>query len=324
MKRFKNILLYAGMAQNEAALNRAVHLAIENNARLTVMDSVKPIPRALGMLTDIVDSDEIQRLVAEDHREKLLAIACDYLDTGVPIDVTVTLGDPSTEIVRQVLTNQHDLVIKAINQDSAGGRLFGSISRSLLRICPCPVWLLKPEIHGQFDVILAAVDMEDVDRDHTNLNRDILKLAHAIARREHAKLHIVSAWDMWMEQSLRRRAGDKEINGALAAHEKLIHQRLETLLGPLEENHQAPEIHLHRGNPAGIIRNLADAIEADLLVMGTVCRTGAAGFLIGNTAETVLDDVTCSILALKPDGFVTPIEIAGNTDSEALLMALHK
>lgn len=324
MKRFKNILLYAGMEQNEAALNRAVHLAIENDARLTVMDSVKPIPRALGMLTDVVDSEEIQRLVAQDHREKLLGIVSDYLDTGVSIDVSVALGDPSTEIVRKVLRDRHDLVIKAINGAAAGGRIFGSISRSLLRICPCPVWLLKPEIHGQFDVVLAAVDMEDLDQDHTLLNRNILKLAHAIARREHARLHIVSAWDMWMEQSIRRRAGDEETNAALATHEKLIHERLKTLLEPLEAIHQAPEIHLHRGNPADIIRNLADAIEADLMVMGTVCRAGAAGFLIGNTAETVLDDITCSVLALKPDGFVTPIEIAADSDPEARLIALHK
>jgi hypothetical protein len=55
---------------------------------------------------------------------------------------------------------------------------------------------------------------------------------------------------------------------------------------------------------------VADRIEADLLVMGTVCRTGAAGFLIGNTAETVLSDVTCSVLAMKPAGFVTPVEPA--------------
>ncbi len=64
MKRFKNILLYAGMEQNEAAVNRAIKLAIENRAQLTMMDVVKPIPRALGMLTDVVESEEMQRLVA--------------------------------------------------------------------------------------------------------------------------------------------------------------------------------------------------------------------------------------------------------------------
>ncbi len=79
---------------------------------------------------------------------------------------------------------------------------------------------------------------------------------------------------------------------------------------PFQATHDSPEIHLRRGSPARIIRSVADEIEADLMVMGTVCRAGAAGFLIGNTAETVLGDITCSILALKPDGFVSPIELA--------------
>ena len=309
MKRFKNILLYAGMEQNGAAVNRAIKLAIENRAQLTMMDVVKPIPRALGMLTDVVESEEMQRLVAADHREKLLAIASEYLDTDVAIDVTVASGDPATEIVRQVLAQKHDLVIKAVNGDAVG-RIFGSIARSLLRICPCPVWLLKPEIHGEFDVVLAAVDMEDLDDAHTNLNRSILELGHSVAQRENAKLHIVSAWDLWMESALRRRAGDEEIDAALEAHEAAVRRRLDDLLKPFQATHDSPEIHLRRGSPARIIRSVADEIEADLMVMGTVCRAGAAGFLIGNTAETVLGDITCSILALKPEGFVSPIELA--------------
>jgi nucleotide-binding universal stress UspA family protein len=37
--------------------------------------------------------------------------------------------------------------------------------------------------------------------------------------------------------------------------------------------------------------------------MGTISRTGFPGVTIGNTAETILQSVTCSVLAVKPDGF---------------------
>ena len=47
----------------------------------------------------------------------------------------------------------------------------------------------------------------------------------------------------------------------------------------------------------------------DLLVMGTVCRTGLSGFIIGNTAEKVLSEVNCSVLTVKPEGFVTPVTL---------------
>lgn len=45
----------------------------------------------------------------------------------------------------------------------------------------------------------------------------------------------------------------------------------------------------------------------NLLVMGTLARTGIRGVLIGNTAEKILDQVRCSVVAVKPPGFVSPL-----------------
>jgi len=45
-------------------------------------------------------------------------------------------------------------------------------------------------------------------------------------------------------------------------------------------------------------------------VMGTVGRVGLPGLLIGNTAETILGRVGCAVLAIKPEGFQTPVEPA--------------
>lgn len=36
------------------------------------------------------------------------------------------------------------------------------------------------------------------------------------------------------------------------------------------------------------------------------------GFFIGNTAETVLAQVDCSVLSVKPEGFVTPVTLEGD------------
>jgi len=58
-----------------------------------------------------------------------------------------------------------------------------------------------------------------------------------------------------------------------------------------------------------IIREEAKKRNIDLIVMGTVARTGIAGFFIGNTAENVLNQVDCSVLTVKPDEFVTPVNL---------------
>lgn len=49
--------------------------------------------------------------------------------------------------------------------------------------------------------------------------------------------------------------------------------------------------------------------DIDLIVMGTVCRIGIPGYFIGNTAESILSEVSCSVLTLKPEGFISPVEI---------------
>jgi nucleotide-binding universal stress UspA family protein len=43
--------------------------------------------------------------------------------------------------------------------------------------------------------------------------------------------------------------------------------------------------------------------------MGTVARGGIAGLLVGNTAERVLKRLSCAVLALKPEGSVSPVRI---------------
>ena len=57
------------------------------------------------------------------------------------------------------------------------------------------------------------------------------------------------------------------------------------------------------------IPNLVKRIDADIIVMGTVARTGIPGFFMGNTAETILNQINCSVLAIKPRGFKTPVEL---------------
>ena len=68
-----------------------------------------------------------------------------------------------------------------------------------------------------------------------------------------------------------------------------------------------PRVELLKGGAASLIRERAKALSADLIVMGTVGRTGIPGFFIGNTAEEVLQTTNASFLALKPAGFVSPV-----------------
>ena len=58
-----------------------------------------------------------------------------------------------------------------------------------------------------------------------------------------------------------------------------------------------------------VIPEVASKEQIDLIVMGTVARVGLEGYFIGNTAETVLDRVACSVLTIKPEGFSSPVKL---------------
>ena len=71
----------------------------------------------------------------------------------------------------------------------------------------------------------------------------------------------------------------------------------------------AAKAHLLKGDPGDVIPALAQKKRVELIVMGTVARTGIPGFFIGNTAEKTLAAVDCSVLAVKPKAFSTPVEV---------------
>ena len=64
-----------------------------------------------------------------------------------------------------------------------------------------------------------------------------------------------------------------------------------------------PQVHLVEGYPGAMICRTAEMLKADVVVMGTVARTGIPGILMGNTAEDTIQNLDCTLLALKPRNF---------------------
>jgi len=65
--------------------------------------------------------------------------------------------------------------------------------------------------------------------------------------------------------------------------------------------------HSLKGEASLPISGLARAKGIDVIVMGTVCRAGVPGLLIGSTAERVRGRVYCSVLTVKPEGLGSPV-----------------
>ncbi len=316
MKRFKNILLVCHFdAKQHMAVERAVSLARQNEARLTVFSVIRELPAEVHMATTGLLSRELLDLVVNDYREKVDELAADMARQGVDARTQVVTGTPFLEIIRQVLRDRHDLVILAA--EGKGGvkeRLFGSTSMHLMRKCPCPVWVVKPAKRTKYKRILAAVDITNdfPDRDRESLNPLIMQLASSLVRMDGSEFHLVQVWSVFAEGYLevRGQMEDTSLSKLRKDTKRQYTRKLDSLLADVDLNGIMVHKHLPRSdNASRAIIKLAKSKKIDLLVMGTVCRTGLAGFFIGNTAEKVLSEVNCSVLTVKPAGFITPVTL---------------
>lgn len=307
MKRFKNILVVAEQddGQTRSLLYTAIDLARRNGAVVTVFSVVDPVPekrryrRRGNMRVDLVG-------LMKDSRVAELKAATPQ--TEVPVYYEVTSGIPYLEVIERVGTYGHDLVLTVpmppINKLGLGS---ASTTMHLLRKCPVPVWVHSP-LSATADALVVAIG--PIDEATNELNLKLLELGSSLARSTGSELHVVHAWRLEGETMLRspRLAYSTDEIDEMGGEIRLEAEAgLNRLLGQVEGAAEMAKVHVRKGHAGDVIPALIDEINPNAIVMGTVARTGIPGLIIGNTAERVLSSVGRSVLAVKPDGFVSPV-----------------
>lgn len=306
MKDFRNILLVVDpQAPDADAYARAVQLAATNNAALTVAAVVSGNVNARY--------PDVQRLLMEDAREQLSSLLQTSSGEALaqPVATRVLGGQPAIEVIREVLRQGHDLVIKAAHRDRT--RALSGDDLKLLRKCPCPLWLVQsPAPATRSGRVLLALDVDPEVPENASLNRRLLDIATGLAQLESASLHIVHAWQLAHEALLRSsrvRLQTGAVEEMLAAQLKQRHELLDAAVAGVTLPAGSPTPMLLQGAPHDVVPEAAAQLDADVVVMGTVGRTGIPGLLIGNTAERILQRLDCAIVAVKPEGFVSPVTL---------------
>jgi len=305
--------------EDPIALKRAVALALNNQASLTLVISVDSIPTEMQMAVTVITPQELVDLEVSENRGQLEKVVTCVGKNGVDIEASVLVGKPFLEVIRQVLRNKHDLVIKCVEPSaSLKDVLFGSTDMHLMRKCSCPVWIIKPTEHQHYRRILAAVDRVPEDTIKDVLNRQILEMSTSMALTEFSELHIVHAWHLVTEnifRSDRTDVTDADVDAMVAEEANKRKQWLEDLVSTYDDSkgdkdavdYLDPQLHLIKGDAKHIVPTKARELNVDLIIMGTIARTGIPGFFMGNTAESILTQIDCSVLTIKPPEFVSPV-----------------
>lgn len=315
----RKILAVADTGPDQLALKTALALAEAHGAALDVLACVE-LPRDMVILSRLTGEDP-DTLVEEavEHTRKDVQAHLSEIMPDRQVNLEVAAGKAYLEIIRYVAKTGCDFVIKNAEPLSRKHRfLFASTDQHLLRKCPCPVWLQTPTASTNPRRVLAAVDLDVRDAAEpetlTALNRRVVDAARGIATMPDAEVIVLHAWDaigeglVWAFSSSgdARIEADKYLNEILDSR----HHAMRRFLASIQQEDEAgPRLvpRLSRGTPEQVIEEQSQKLGADVVVMGTVARVGLHGVFIGNTAENIINSLECPVLAVKPDGFVSPL-----------------
>ena len=315
MKRFKNIMVLNWSLQSNAALERAITVAKQNNAVLKVVEVVDSHNDAMiGQSNQLIASNlaSMTGVEHDQHRRESLQ-KMHQLDLRVEYKY---LKDASHQkILEMVKQYDHDLVIVGSGSPYDHMGLGSSTLMNLVRKCAVPVWVVKPNRDNcTRQTIMAAVDPAPgpgpfAEFENT-LNKDIMMVANSLAEMSTREVDVLHCWLQPMEERLQSSSAstEKDIRNAQNTTRRRHRGWLKHLLEQTMAENIIYRTHLVKGKPQNVIPELARKRQIDLVVMGSVSRAGMDGLFIGNTAEKILCYSNLSILVIKPINFYdTPV-----------------
>lgn len=309
MVKYQNILVVINPEEErQIALERAVKIAeLDENAHLTLLLTIYDFSYEMTAMLSVDERQEMRDGVIEQRREWLDEILIPYRAEGIECEVKVVWHNRPFEcVIQQVLEQQHDLVVKATHHHSfLQTFIFTPTDWHLLRKCPCPVLLVKEGHWQRGGNIIAAINCSSDDPDQRLLNERITQEGSDIAELLGSSLYLVNTYP------------GTPVNVAIElpefdprAYNEAIRKHHENLLLSHADKFGIGHLwtRVAEGLPEEVLPDMAEELDANLMIMGCVGRTGLSAALLGNTAEHVIDRLSCDILILKPADYSCPID----------------
>jgi len=310
MSEFNNILAVIDPAiAEQKSLDRAIELAEKSGASVTAFLCIYDFSYEMTTMLSADAREQVRHALLDDKAGWLKNIIDQYeVKTTIDLYVRVVWHNrPYEAIIHEAMENGHDLIVKGTqDHDTLKSVIFTPTDWHLLRKAPVSVLLVKEHDWPQDGQILAAINVGSEDESHISLNQRITQSAKNMAELLHANVHLVNSYPGTPANVLMEVPDfdPTTYNESVKQHHRTCMYNHAKEFGIGEG-----ACHIHEGLPEDIIPEVAKDLDAELVIIGTIGRQGISAALIGNTAEHVIDMLNCDVLALKPEGFVTPVKM---------------
>lgn len=253
------------------------HIALERALLTAEIRDPRPLVHVfVAVDPEAVDTRAINADVFRDETWFKDNIRTPLVDAGLDYKLEVSWSSEWQKSIMQSAKRWGaDAIFLSANDENKKDfrRFFFTDSKwELLKNADCPVVLIRPDAKKQRKVILAAVNFQAARDEQKALNKKILEEAKRFAEGYGAELHLANGY----MDSLHYPDRGKLVNETGVVKER---------------------IHVEPGYTDEVVAAIADKIDADLVVMGTLGQNGMLGISTrrGNTAERLIaaldDDV---------------------------------
>jgi universal stress protein E len=295
-------------------IHKAAFLAKNAGARVELFHAISDLrPEAPWSHMTQREIEDWRAEVASFRLRRLEGFARSRVFVGIRVECNVVWESSAYKaIVRQVLATHADLVIAGTHRHTIAARIAAeSVDWELIRQCPAPLLIVKSRRSYQDTDVVAAVDPFHPNDKPANLDVKLLQVGRRFARLFNGHLHMFHAYMPLVPVQTLPMASTAALIVMAPDLEPLHQQQVEGAIDRLARSARIPKAHRHLqlGHVAPELSALAKQIHAGIVVMGAVSRSGIQRFLIGNTAEKVLDDMPCDVLVVKPAGFKSKVPV---------------
>ncbi len=249
----------------------------------------------LHVMPDDLEASEAERSSLEaELSSRLQEMARTIRAEGVKtVETILCSGDESTMIDRESQQREVNVVIIGAGRPGSDGRLYlGTTAAELRRRSGKPIWIVPPGSSARINKILCPVDLLEA-------SSHALRNAIHLARRFGSELTVLTVF-----QSLSSYYDMPTDLNDVSPHSPFLKARLhefDRYLRGFDFEGVTWKKAVRSGKPYREILKTARENDTDLLVMGSVGRSGISRFLIGGVARRVAQRMPCSIITVRSE-----------------------
>jgi len=286
------ILIIADIEDHCSATPRGLDLAARLGFSVDVVAFTYSSMRGLDVASQ--EKTLLRKRMLQQREDAVQARIDKYKKEGQKVSLkTVWAKDLHSWVNKHCGTGRYKAVVKTGHRSES--MVHTSLDWQLLRECPAPVLIVAEKKWHRARPVLATLDLGSKLAAKRALNRQVLSTAIQLAAALGVDFEIITAIEVPVLLA------DLDLVDS-RAYARKAKAEMQPRIVALAKEFDIPveDFHCKRGPVERVITSQAAKVGAQIVVMGTVGRTGVKARLMGNTAEKVLGHLKTDVLAIKP------------------------